>query len=542
MTAPDARPDPTAAPRPPLPDAAAPPAEPPSAPLSAPPVGPPPSSPPPGWTPSSLPPAGPVPRNRMAAWYLGRPHPEQRWPYRRSLANRVIALTMMAVGFSVALVAVGAYLTMRVQMTHALDDSLVNRAERAASSSTLLQAGVQGIPPGVFGAADVRIAFLDYRGAIARLDRGPEIDLGRPEQQVAAGRARESIRTILIGDDRYRVVAVPTEQSGIALIIAQPLADQDRTLSRLGWVTLAFGIFGVLAAGLGGWAVASNGLRPVRRLTDDVERIARTEDFTPLPIEGDDEVARLSTAFNQMLLALDASRTRQRQLVADASHELRTPLTALRTNIDLLSMAVRDDVSGAVLPAAARAELMDDVRAQIEELTTLIGDLTQLARDEPAPVQAREVDLAEVIDRAVQRVRRRAPGLTFEVFTRPWTVVGLEQELERAITNLLDNAAKWSPDGGRVAVRLSDGVLTVDDEGPGIAEADRTAVFDRFWRSADARTMPGSGLGLAIVRQVAERHSGTVEATVAAGGGARLVLRLPGEERSYADSEAGSRA
>ncbi|WP_435770324.1 sensor histidine kinase [Nocardioides sp. SYSU DS0651] len=471
----------------------------------------------------------------MSGWGLSAigPGADGRWRYRRSLASRVILLTTIAVGLSVALVAVGAYITARVQMQHALDDSLLDRANKAARSNTLLEASSAGIPPWALGAADVRIAFLDHEGTPVILDRGPRIELGRPELEVAQGDADHSLRTIVIAGERHRVVAVPTRQEGIALIIAQPLADQDRTLSRLGWVTVAFGVVGVLAAALAGWMVASNGLRPVRRLTAAVEDIARTEDLRPLPVEGDDEVARLATAFNHMLTALDASRLRQRQLVADASHELRTPLTALRTNIDLLAMSARGDGFEG-LPPKARDELLDDVRAQIEELTTLIGDLTALARDEPMPVQVEPVDLGEVVDHAVQRVRRRAPSLTFEVFTRPWWVIGEAAELERAVTNLLDNAAKWSPEGGQVTVRLSDGVLTVDDQGPGIAEPDRPHVFDRFWRSPDARTMPGSGLGLAIVRQVADRHSGTVQATENASGGARLVLRLPGRESAHA--------
>lgn len=468
------------------------------------------------------------------SWGLAMgPGPDGRWHYRRSLASRVIWLTTIAVGMSVALVAVGAYITARVQMQDTLDNALVDRADKAAASDTLLQAGSQGIPSWALGAGDVRIAILDYNERTLRiLDRGPTLELGRSELEVAQGKRDQSLRTIVLGGERYRVVAVPTQQSGLALIIAQPLADQDRTLRRLGWVTVAFGFFGVLAAGLAGWAVASNGLRPVRRLSTSVEEIARTEDFTPLAIEGDDEVARLATAFNHLLVALDASRIRQRQLIADASHELRTPLTALRTNIDLLTMTARSADGFGGLPPDARDELLDDVRAQIEELTTLIGDLTELARDEPMPVQVEPVDLADVVDHAVQRVRRRAPGLEFEVFTRPWWVIGEAAELERAVTNLLDNAAKWSPERALVTVRLSDGVLTVDDQGPGIAEGDRTRIFDRFWRSDDARTMPGSGLGLAIVRQVAERHSGSVQATANASGGARLVLKLPGRENN----------
>ena len=449
------------------------------------------------------------------------PGPTGRWHYRRSLASRVIVLTTMAVGIAVALVAAGAYLTARIQMQDDLDRSLIQRAQYAANVGALFSSQNSGLSPWEIGAADVRIAVLYADGTEQVFDNGTRIPIHAGEIAVARGSRSMELRTVVIADQRFRMVTVPTDLAGVAVILAQPLSTQDHVLSRLGWVSLAFGLVGVLGAAFAGWAVATNGLRPVRRLTTAVERVARTEDFTPLPVEGDDEVARLATAFNHMLTALDASRVRQRQLVADAGHELRTPLTALRTNIDLLTMAAADPDA---LPTQARDELLDDVRAQIEELTTLIGDLTELAREEPVTVQVEPVDLTDVIDHAVQRVRRRAPGITIEEFTRPWWVEGEAAELERAVTNLLDNAAKWSPEGGQVTVRLSDGVLTVDDQGPGIAEADRTRVFDRFWRSADARTMPGSGLGLSIVRQVAERHGGSVVATENSTGGARLVL------------------
>jgi two-component system, OmpR family, sensor histidine kinase MprB len=295
-------------------------------------------------------------------------------------------------------------------------------------------------------------------------------------------------------------------------------------LQKRGAVMLLFGLAGVIGAAAAGWAVARNGLRPVRRLTGRVEEIARTEDLTPLPVEGDDEIARLATAFNAMLAALSASRDRQRRLVADAGHELRTPLTSLRTNLDLLLQA---DESGGLDPRL-RAELLDDVGAQIEEMSTLVGDLVELARDEPIRPVVEQVDLADVIDRAIARARRRGTTLTFEVDTEPWWVTGEARSLERAVTNLLDNAVKWSPRGGTVRVRLNHGQLTVDDEGPGIAEDDRAQVFDRFYRSEESRSMPGSGLGLSIVRQVAERHSGAVRADEAPGGGTRMVLQLPG--------------
>jgi two-component system sensor histidine kinase MprB len=260
----------------------------------------------------------------------------------------------------------------------------------------------------------------------------------------------------------------------------------------------------------------------VRRLTADVERIGRTEDLTPLPVSGDDEIARLARAFNGMLVALAASRDRQRQLVADASHELRTPLTSLRTNLDLLAQA------DASLAPDQRAELLADVRAQIEELTTLINDLVELARDEPTAQVVESVDMSETLERALERVRRRAPHLRWQIQADPWWTLGDPGTIERAVTNLLDNAAKWSPESGTVRLTLQRGVLTVDDEGPGIAEVDLPHVFDRFYRSAESRSMPGSGLGLAIVRQVAERMGGSVAAGRSPYGGARLTLRLPG--------------
>jgi two-component system sensor histidine kinase MprB len=450
---------------------------------------------------------------------------EPRWHYRRSLASRVILMTTMAVCFAVALVALGAYVTVKVSLENSLDNSLKQRARQAAAAAPSDVLNGQEIPAYAAGVADVRLFVLTPDGKAATMVKSDSpVPLGEPEIAVAAGHSASSVRTVAERGTDYRVVAVPSRNGEYAVVLVQDMSTQEKVLRRLGAVMLLFGLAGVIGATAAGWAVARNGLRPVRRLTHNVERIARTEDLTPLPVEGDDEVARLATAFNDMLVTVSASRDRQRRLVADASHELRTPLTSLRTNLDLLLQAD----AGAALDAQARAELLEDVRAQIEEMSNLVGDLVELARDEPLRTVVEQIDLAEVVDRAVVRARRRGTDLTFDVDTEPWWVVGESASLERAVTNLLDNAVKWSPAEGTVRIRLNHGTLTVDDEGPGIAPGDREHVFERFYRSEESRSMPGSGLGLSIVRQITERHSGNIRVDETDVGGTRMVMQLPG--------------
>jgi two-component system sensor histidine kinase MprB len=449
--------------------------------------------------------------------------------YRRSLASRVTLLTTMAVGVAVAFVALGAFVTVRMQMQRTLDSSLLERAKGVAA--TVQEAEVRGtdyrVPSWLLGASDVRLYLVTEDGIVYSADRAGSPAFGAPEFEVAGGDRASEVRTITYGDGRFRAASWPTlGADGRAIVLVQSLSPQESVLKRLGLVMLLLGGAGVIGAGLAGWAVARNGLRPVRKLTLAAEEIARTEDLRPIEVGGNDEIARLATAFNQMLTSLAASRDRQRQLVADAGHELRTPLTSLRTNLDLLAQIDAGD-SG-TMPPEARRELLDDVEAQIEELTTLIGDLVELAREEELTHVVEPVDLAEVVSRAVVRVRRRAPEVTFNVDADQWWVTGEANALERAVLNVLDNAAKWSPIGGTVTVTLSGGLLRVEDEGPGIAAEDLPHVFDRFYRSRESRAMPGSGLGLSIVRQIAVRHSGRIEAARASSGGALFTLRLPG--------------
>jgi two-component system, OmpR family, sensor histidine kinase MprB len=222
-----------------------------------------------------------------------------------------------------------------------------------------------------------------------------------------------------------------------------------------------------------------------------------------------------------MLGALEESSRAQRQLVADASHELRTPLTSLRTNIEVLA-------SERELAPRDRQKLLADVVDQLGEMTTLILGLIDLARGEQQTAEPEDVRLDLVTAEAVERTRRNRPAVGFTTDLRESTVRGVSVTIERAVANLLDNAAKWSPPGGSVEVAVRDASVTVRDHGPGIDESDLPYVFDRFYRAPSARGMPGSGLGLAIVRQVAEAHGGAVVAERADGGGTRMTLRLNG--------------
>jgi two-component system sensor histidine kinase MprB len=277
--------------------------------------------------------------------------------------------------------------------------------------------------------------------------------------------------------------------------------------------------------------VASAALGPVVRLRGAAREVAsgagRAAGAAPpgsrIPVEGNDELADLAISFNEMVAALERSLAAQRALVADASHELRTPLTSLRANVEFL---LREP------GMEAHAPLLGELRDEIEDLGTLVTDLVELARQEGDDEEGVDVRLDELTATVVARAARRAPALEFVTDLEPVTVPGRPSRLERAVTNIVDNAVKWSPPGGTVEVSVAGGEVVVRDHGPGIAAADVPHVFDRFYRSGEAHHLPGSGLGLAIVRQVVEAHGGTVSAEQAPGGGTRLRLWLPATDRS----------
>ncbi|MFF4589251.1 sensor histidine kinase [Streptomyces sp. NPDC001388] len=314
-----------------------------------------------------------------------------------------------------------------------------------------------------------------------------------------------------------------------ALMIAVSLKSTQATLNELALILLLVSGVGVLGAGAAGLAVARAGLRPVDELTEAVEHVARTEDLgIRIPVEDDaeDEIARLSRSFNSMTASLANSRELQQQLIADAGHELRTPLTSLRTNIELLT---RSEETGRPIPAADRKALLASVKAQMTELASLIGDLQELSRSEgQRGERVQVVSLEDTVEAALRRARLRGPELTINAHLEPWFTRAEPAALERAVVNILDNAVKFSPDGGTIDVQLTGGTLTVRDHGPGIPEDELPHVFDRFWRSPSARALPGSGLGLSIVARTVEQAGGDVTLARAQGGGTVATVRLPG--------------
>ena len=425
-----------------------------------------------------------------------------------SLRWRVMLLAMSMVAMVVVLMAVAVYAVVSAALYTDIDSQLQSRAQLLIASGSLAADPAKAIEGTAY--SDVNAMLVNPgRSIYTANQQGQTLPVGQPEKAVIRGELFMSRRTV--GDQRVLAIHLPNSSS---LLISKSLQPTNAVMTRLKWVLLAVGGIGVVIAAVAGGMVARTGLRPVGKLTEAAERVARTDDLRPIPVVGSDELARLTEAFNAMLRALAESRERQARLVADAGHELKTPLTSLRTNVELL---MASSAPGAPpIPDSELSDLRADVIGQIEELSTLVGDLVDLTREDNAHGTVLEdVEMAEVIDRSLERVRRRRNDIRFDVDIIGWQIHGDPAGLSRAVLNLLDNAAKWGPSGGSVGVRLrqvdsAHAELVVSDEGPGIAPEERGLVFERFYRSTAARAMPGSGLGLAIVKQVVVKHGGMI--------------------------------
>jgi two-component system sensor histidine kinase MprB len=445
------------------------------------------------------------------------------------IARRLSIAAAVAVAVAVALASVGAYVAVRAKLRGEVDSSLRDRAgaiQQVATRARELGIRVPAPPPpgeeARFGGAEGRVQFVAPSGRPR--PEGENEDFTLPVDpgaiRIAKGASRAKLADEHVDGHHLRVITAPLAGGG-AIQVARPLDEVDNVLNGLLLLLAGIAIGGVLLASVLGGVVSRSSLRPVRRFTEETESIASAPDLgRRLDVETDDELGRLARSFNSTLEALERSVSSQRRLVADASHELRTPLASLKTNLEVL-------LTDRELPAAERRELLHDLVEQADELTLLVGDIVDLAR-RGEPVDAfDDVPVHELVERAVARARRHAPDVDYNVELEPLTVHGAPDRLDRAVSNLLDNAAKWSPPGGTVDVRLRDGELVVRDRGPGFGNQDLPFVFNRFYRASEARKLPGSGLGLAIVRQAAEAHGGAVRAGTAPGGGAELTLALP---------------
>ncbi|MFE7558938.1 sensor histidine kinase [Kitasatospora sp. NPDC057500] len=491
--------------------------------------------PPPPLTPPRIP-----LRIRLTTWYRAR-----------SLRTRLTFLTAAAVAVAIALSALACWFIVEKQLYGQVRNDLLDaqgppkldldlscpRTPEAALEQLLSAQKAGTLPdlPGGPAARDTQFFWTDLKCVSLPRGSSKAIVIQPGDTGALDLRPNESI----IRNGRYTngdpaMVRIFANRGPghppVLVMIASPTKAVDESLRQLALVLGGVALGGIALAAVAGRLVARSALKPVDQLTDAVEHIARTEEVgTTIPVQGEDEIARLSTSFNSMSTALANSRERQTRLIADAGHELRTPLTSLRTNVDLL---IRSDDTGRPLPPATRTKLLGNMKAQMQELTVLIGDLLQLSRpDSPKPVRTLAVvALHEIAERAVERAKLRGPGLVFETAVAPWYVHADAASLERAVINLLDNAVKYSPPGGTIAVRLDGGVLTVRDHGPGIPAEELPYVFDRFWRSPSSRQLPGSGLGLSIVAQSVREAGGEVSLGPAQDGGpgALATVRLPG--------------
>ncbi len=439
-----------------------------------------------------------------------------------SLRRRFALLAGGAVAVAILLASVAAFFAVRHQLRAEIDRSLADRAAVLAGRPPVLRR----FPPPRLGEPGGYVQIVRADGLTRRLPRDTlPLPVDERTLEVARGRRGPVFFDARVQGTHLRVIAAPLAPR-LAVEVARPLTEADRALRRVGLILLIVSIGGIGIGALLGRGVAGAALAPVGELTAAVEHVAATRDLSRrIDPQRADELGRLAASFNGMLAALDRSLRSQQQLVADASHELRTPLTSLRTNVEVLGRA-------AELEPAERGRLLRDVTVQLEELTSLVGDVVELARGAEPRTTQEDVRLDLLTRQALERAQLHAPGLRFTGNLEPSVVRGDPQRLDRAISNLLDNAAKWSPPGAGVEAAVRRGELSVRDHGPGIDADDLPHVFDRFYRAPAARGLPGSGLGLAIVRQVAEDHRASVGVEQPADGGSlfRLVFPSPDSE------------
>jgi two-component system, OmpR family, sensor histidine kinase MprB len=441
-----------------------------------------------------------------------------------TLRIRVTLAAGLAVLLAVVAVSITVYGVVRANLRGQIDESLSQLNHDRPPSGSVEQHsspdGTTAVPRDLPLVHQVFRQVVDRDGKIITRFGDRPLPVNAQVLAVARGQRDEAFFDVEVDGTSVRVYATSAGQ-GEALQIGRSLTEVDETLHQLALTLTAISVLAVGLAVVLGRLVAAAAVAPVHRVAEAADTVAQTGELSHhIPVPGGDDLGRLVASFNTMLDALSESLAQQRRLVADASHELRTPLATVRTNVEVLARA--DE-----LASDDRTMLIRDTVAQIEELTRLVGDLVELARGDGQEEPFTVVDLDDLTRRIVDVARRNHPSVAFRVDGVPSLVRGAPARVMRAVSNLVDNAGKWSPPGAQVEVDVRDGSVTVRDHGPGIDPADLPHVFDRFYRSPEARAMPGSGLGLAIVKQIADSHGGTVAAATAPGGGALFTLQLP---------------
>lgn len=456
-----------------------------------------------------------------------------------TLRGRLTLMSALIVGTILLIAAVVCFAVMRHELRSQIDDSL----QAQASLLRTLPANPQRrfpdrprrlpAPSARAGGAAPFVQFISAAGAVGDPARG---ELRMPVDKTDLALARRGGSPLL--RDRHahgvhlRLITVPVRGGG-AVQLGRSLDSVDRALNRLRTLLVILVVGGLaLAIGLSR-LLARRVIAPIAALTAATQHIQATGDLgRRVTSDRRDEVGTLARRFNEMLdrladtrAALEASMSSQRQLVADASHELRTPVTSLRTNIEML-------LADPAMDDRARRNLLADVVEQTDELSAVVTDLIDLARGDQPQEHEEDLDLAAIAREAVDRARRHAPKLAFKAEIDAWPMTGSPERLGRALNNLLDNAAKFSPDGALIIVTLRSGTFAVRDHGPGIAPSELPHVFDRFYRGRTAAATHGSGLGLAIVKQVTEAHGGAVVAISPPDGGLLVELRFPATQGS----------
>jgi two-component system, OmpR family, sensor histidine kinase MprB len=444
-----------------------------------------------------------------------------------SLRARLTIGTVATLAVAICIGLIASYFVVRGQLLREVDKSLQERAQGFGHRPPGPQGdgrGTHGPPPRfrvpqpTFGSAANYVQIVDNGKIVLPSGEKHRLPIDGTAA-VAAGTRAPFFRNATVDGIHFRIYTARVNGT-TAVEIARSLTEVDGALERIRVFFLVAALASLVGAAAVGAAVARTALRPVQRLTEHAERIAETGDLAERTNERrSDELGRLAHAFNSMLDALSRSVSAQRQLVADASHELRTPLAAARANLELVQL--HQD-----LPEQERRRLLDDAEVELLEMTDLIEGLVELAHADAAAPAKELVRLDHVVDEVVAATQRRS-GVSFQTMLEPTVVEAAPGPLARAVTNLVDNAVKWSGESDQIDVTAHDGTLTVRDHGSGIDPADLPHIFDRFYRAPAARSLPGSGLGLAIVRQVAEASGGTVTAEAAEGGGTAFRLTLP---------------